>query len=247
MNYPIQPGCGAAEPAGESPPMAPNRALLPDSLHHLPPGARALRATNPHQWLALTIGVRRKRALPGLAGLDPLLPAQRRYLSLKEIEDNYGSELASVTRIETFARAHRLVVTRDDRATATLELAGTVADVNAAFGVNLLDYTQAQMGSFHARTQEVSVPAEVQGDITGVFGLNNHAVLTRRPRLPTARRASLAQARRPWFVPGELAKVYGFPDAMRMANVSPCLSSAAVSKRRGSPITSGASPARSRM
>ncbi len=227
--------------------MAPNRALLPDSLHHLPPGARALRATNPHQWLALTIGVRRKRALPGLAGLDPLLPAQRRYLSLKEIEDNYGSELASVTRIETFARAHRLVVTRDDRATATLELAGTVADVNAAFGVNLLDYTQAQMGSFHARTQEVSVPAEVQGDITGVFGLNNHAVLTRRPRLPTARRASLAQARRPWFVPGELAKVYGFPDAMRMANVSPCLSSAAVSKRRGSPITSGASPARSRM
>ncbi|MGN5479766.1 hypothetical protein ACTMU2_31630 [Cupriavidus basilensis] len=69
-----------------------------------------MRATNPHRWLALTIGVRRKRPLPGLAGLDPLLPAQRRYLSLKEIEDNYGSEPASVTRIETFARAHRLVV-----------------------------------------------------------------------------------------------------------------------------------------
>jgi kumamolisin len=193
--------------------MAPDRALLPDSIHHLPPGSRALRATNPHQWLALTIGVRRKRALPGLAGLDPQLPARRHYLTLKDLQDNYGSDPAAITRIEFFATSHHLVVVRDDRATATLELAGTVANINAAFGVSLLDYTQAQLGSFHARTQEVSVPAELQGDITGVFGLNNHAVLSRRPRLGTATRASLAQASHPWFVPSDLAPIYSFPDA----------------------------------
>jgi kumamolisin len=193
--------------------MATKRALLPDSLHHLPPGSRALRATNLHQWLALTIGVRRKRALPGLAGLDAQLPAQRNYLSHQDLQDHYGSDPAAITRIEAFAATHHLVVLRDDRATATLEVAGMVANINAAFGVSLLDYTQAQLGSFHARTQEVSVPAELQGDITGVFGLNNHAVLARRPRLATARRASVAQAGRPWFIPSELAAVYSFPDA----------------------------------
>jgi len=193
--------------------MAPSRASLPGSLHCLPPGSRALRTTNPHQWLALTVGVRRKNALPDLAGLDHRLPAQRTYLTHQELLGKCGSDPAAVSRIEAFARAHRLVVLRDDPATASLEVAGTVADVNQAFGVGLLDYTQAQLGDFHARTQEVSVPAELDGDITGVFGLNNHAVLARRPRLATAIQASLPQARRPWFVPGELAQVYNFPQA----------------------------------
>lgn len=193
--------------------MGPNRALLPDSLHPLPPGSRALRACNPHQWLALTLGVRRRQALPSLAALDPLLPAQRTYLSHRELENKYGSDPAAVARIEAFARAHRLVVSRDDRATASLELSGTVADINAAFGVSLLDYAQPALGTFHARTQAVSVPDDLRGDVTAVFGLNNHAVLARRPRVATALRASLAQPRRPWFIPAELAQAYGFPDA----------------------------------
>ncbi|MGN5479767.1 hypothetical protein ACTMU2_31635 [Cupriavidus basilensis] len=75
-----------------------------------------------------------------------------------------------------------------------------MADVNAAFGVNLLDYTQAQMGSFHARTQEVVGACGSAGRYhRRVRPEQSCGVDPRGRACPPARRASLAQARRPWF------------------------------------------------
>ena len=188
------------------------RVELHNSFHHLPPGSRAARRTNGQRWLELTVGVKRLKVLPDLSAIDQLLPAQRKYMTREQLSSEYGSDPQALETIEAFAKAHNLVVTRNERASARLGLAGTVADLSAAFGVTLFDYTHPQFGSFHARTGSMHVPAEVADAITGVFGFNNHRVLRRK--LQNTRMAADATTKaRKWFIPTELAQIYNFPQA----------------------------------
>jgi kumamolisin len=194
---------------------AANRRMLANSLHHLPPGSVAMRRTNPNRWLELTVGVRRLKQLPDLSALDAKRPGERRYMTRDQLRSEYGSDPAAVDKIEKFAAAHHLVVTRNEPASARLGLGGTVADISDAFGVKLLDYSHPKLGEFHARTGPVMLPAEVGDAITGVFGLNNHRVMRRLPRRSRTIDARMAKGpqSRPWFIPTELAGIYNFPDA----------------------------------
>jgi kumamolisin len=184
--------------------------VLHNSLHTLPPGAKAMRRTSGQRWLELTLAVRRAKALPGLASLEMRKPADRTYLTRKQLAAEYGSDPKAVEAISAYAKAHNLVVTRDEPASARLGLAGTAADLSNAFGVTLFDYTHPQLGEFHARTGPVHVPSELVGAITGVFGFNNHRIL-RRKLHNSSRPADLSMKTRPWFVPTQLAPIYNFP------------------------------------
>jgi kumamolisin len=185
---------------------------LTNSRHQIPAGSKAVRRTNGRRWLELTLGIRRAKALPDLAALDAKLPKQRNYLSRHALAGDYGSDPKAVAAIEAFAKAHHLVVTRDDRAAARIGLAGTVANLSAAFGVTLFDYTHASLGDFHARTGTVHLPAGLAGSVTGVFGFSNYRILRRE--LKTYPKAEVkATSARPWFIPTELAPIYGFPEA----------------------------------
>jgi kumamolisin len=193
---------------------AANRRVLANSQHHLPPGSVAKRKTNPNKWIELTIGVRRLKQLPDLSALEDKRPGERTYMTREQLRTEYGSDPAAVEQIEKFAADHNLVITRDERASARLGLAGTAGNVSAAFGVKLLDYTHPKLGEFHARTGPVTLPEEVAGAITGVFGLNTHRVMHRAPRRRQKINAlgSMAKAN-PYFVPTELAGIYNFPNA----------------------------------
>jgi kumamolisin len=188
--------------------------MLANSLHHLPPGSVAKRRTNPNKWIELTLGVRRLKPLPDLSALDAKRPGERTYMTRDQLRGEYGSDPSAIDKIEKFAADHHLVVTRDERASARLGLAGTATNVGAALGVKLLDYVHPKLGEFHARTGPVTLPADVADAITGVFGLNNHRVMHRVPRQrqKIASLASMATTR-PWFIPTELAGIYNFPNA----------------------------------
>ncbi len=159
-----------------------NRRMLANSLHHLPPGSVAKRRTNPNRWLELTVGVRRRKPLPDLSALDAKRPGERTYMTRDQLRAEFGSDPAAIAAIEKFAAAHHLVVTRNEPASARLGVGGTVADISAAFGVKLLDYSHPKLGDFHARTGPVMLPTELGDAITGVFGLNNQRVMHRLPR-----------------------------------------------------------------
>jgi kumamolisin len=186
---------------------------LPGSSHAVPVGSKALRQTSGQRWLEVTVGVRPIKAAPDLSALDDKLPADRKYLTRKQLADQYGSDPKAVKAIEAFAKAHNLVVTRNEPASARMGLAGTVADLNAAFGVTLFDYTHPELGDFHARTGPVHVPANMDGVITAVVGLNNHRILRRTLRPARQAAPIMSTPARPWFVPTELAAVYNFPNA----------------------------------
>jgi kumamolisin len=183
--------------------------VLANSTHPLPHGSKALRRTNPHQWLELTLGVKRLADVPDLSRLDDKKPTERKYLTRDELTKKYGSDPAMVKKIEDFASAHNLKVTRDERTAARLGLAGSVADLSAAFGVQLFDFEHASLGKFHARTGLISVPVELKDAVTGVFGFNNHRILQRR-RVTRESTASSSGLRK-WFWPHELGTIYNFP------------------------------------
>jgi kumamolisin len=192
-----------------------SRRTLSNSMHHLPAGSVRKQRTNSNKWIELTVGVRRLKDLPDLSALDTKLPGERRYMTRDQLKNDYGSDPAAVEAIEKFATDHHLVVTKDERASARLALGGTVANLSAAFGVTLFDYTHPRLGDFHARTGPISVPTALGDAITGVFGFNNHRALRRLPRKSklSEMRPNAAAQSRPWFIPTELATIYNFPNA----------------------------------
>jgi kumamolisin len=148
---------------------------LANSVSSVPQGAVALEPTNPRQWLKLTLGVRRSKRLPYLPGF----PRTRAPLTRTALREAYGSDPEAVARIQDFANQHHLIVTKDERLSARIGLAGTVGDLCAAFAVGLMDYSHPELGEFHARTGPVCLPSELNGAVTGVFGFNNHRILRR--------------------------------------------------------------------
>lgn len=183
---------------------------LANSAHPIPPGSKAVRRTNPNRWIELTVGVRRTAVLPDLSALDNVAPGQRTYMTRDELTAKHGSDPAAVDAITKWATAHDLVVTQNQPISARLGLGGTAANLSEAFGVDLFDYQNAELGEFHARTGPVHLPPELANDITGVFGFNNHRIL-RRTRRAMAAGPNLASKARPWFLPGELGQIYDFP------------------------------------
>ena len=192
---------------------AAQRVTLPTSEHRIPVGSTALKQTSSGKWIELTIGVKPVKALPDLSALDEKLPAQRKYMTREQLAHEYGSDPKAVQAIESFAKEHDLVVTRNEPASARMGLAGTADKVNAAFGVTLTDFENPKLGAFHARTSPVTLPPEVGDAITGVFGLNNHRICNAASARRTISRRDGDDRIRPWFIPTELAAVYNFPNA----------------------------------
>jgi kumamolisin len=110
-----------------------NMVELKNSIHQIPAGSKGLRPTNGQRWLELTLGLHRKKALPALSALDKERPAHRNYLTREQLADEFGPDPKSLEEIEAFAKAHHPIVTRDERASARVGIAGTVADLSAAF------------------------------------------------------------------------------------------------------------------
>jgi kumamolisin len=184
---------------------------LPNSTHPVPPGSKALRRTNANHWIELTLGVRRRVDLPDLSALDGVAPDQRRYMTRDEMTAQHGSDPAAVDAITQWAGQHDLVVSNNQPISARLGVGGTVENLSEAFGVDLFDFENPELGEFHARTGPVHVPPELVGLITGVFGFNNHRILKRTRLAMTNGGADMASKARPWFVPTELGQIYNFP------------------------------------
>lgn len=188
------------------------RVELANSAHSLPPHATVKRKTSPNRWIEITVGVRRKAALPDLSQLNGKPPAQRAYMTHDQLAAGFGSAPDAVARIKTFATNHNLEVMKQDDLSARMTLGGTVRDMTAAFGVALFDYSDPTLGDFHARTGNVSLPEGLDKDITGVFGFSNQRHLRRRRHVVRVEQAApLSAAHRAWFVPTELAPIYNFP------------------------------------
>jgi kumamolisin len=163
-----------------------------------------LKATNPHATVHVLVKLRRRNAP------EPMHGRPSKQLSRKELGESFGSSSAD---IETAAKAFEALGLKrvaSHPASRSIELSGTVAQMEAAFQVKLFDY-QHPNGNYRGRVGEIHIPAELKGIVQAVLGLDNRRVARRKPPIPDQRRFDLANAMPHLWQPAELASRYNFP------------------------------------
>jgi kumamolisin len=138
-------------------------------------------------------------------------------MSREEYAASFGISDADLQRIQEFAQRAGLTVRDTNRTRRTVVLAGTVAQMNAAFGVNLQDYQLPDGSSYRGRSGVAKVPADLAGIIETVLGLDNRPQarphfqplgwLRRGRGMPLIAAGVAATA----FTPIDVARLYDFP------------------------------------
>jgi kumamolisin len=178
------------------------------------PGSRAVGPADPSERAEVSVLLRRrgKQALRDrvrrIAGGDRSSPP----LSREEFARQFGAEAADIAALKAFATQHGLSVIQEDAARRTVILSGTVAQLEAAFGVKLQRFEHPR-GAYRGRQGAIHLPSELDGVVEAVLGLDN------RPQAQTHFRfqAGAAKHKHPAapavFTPIQLATLYGYPQA----------------------------------
>ena len=142
-----------------------------------------------------------------------------RTISRETYRDLYSAEPSDLAKVRSFAAQQHLDVIREDAWSRTVVLAGTVAQCNAAFDVDLQRYHHHD-GEFRGRTGVIHLPDALDGIVTAVLGLDSrpqaraHRLLRPFPTIgarPPVQPA-LKQPQERAYTPLELATLYGFPE-----------------------------------
>jgi kumamolisin len=172
-------------------------------------GATATRAADAEAWVEVTLKLARKAPLPALDARP------QRTLTAAEVGTQFGASDDAVKRVSDTFTGLGLSVLASDAATRTVKLGGPVNAMEEAFQVKLMQFDGIR-GPYRGRIGALHVPAALQDDIVGVFGLDNRRAVRRRPDSARKRhvvdRTVAAARKRPWFFPAELATAYDFPD-----------------------------------
>jgi kumamolisin len=183
-------------------------ALVPLQGSHRRPfrNARAVRHADPQEWLRATVLVRRRDASGLTAHATRLANGERpaRHLTHAEFDARYGATEADMGAVATFAARHGLAVETRHAGRRSMIIAGTVAQFNAAFGVDLQLF-EYDGGTYRGRTGDIMLPQELHGIVQAVLGLDNRPVA--RPHF--RRLAPLAAGVS--FTPLQIAQLYSFP------------------------------------
>ena len=179
------------------------------------PGAKPVGKADPGERLEVSVILRRRNANTLKERVTALARRDRtaRHLSREQLDQEFGADGSDIAAVRKFAADHGLSVVQEHTGRRTVVLSGTVAQFNAAFGVDLQRFEHPG-GSYRGRTGNVHLPDELQGRVEAVLGLDDRPVA--RPHFRTrpapgnvhwhADAAGTAS-----FTPLEIAALYDFP------------------------------------
>jgi kumamolisin len=195
-------------------------ALHPDKVQlagsHRPPmpNSKVLGPTHPEERVEVTIRLRPRAPISAAvhATTAAQSPKGRQYLSRKQLSDAHGATREDIAEIEMFAKAHKLAVVEASVPRRSVIVSGHAADISDAFGVTLEEFTHPEGGTFRGRTGPIMIPAELEGIIVGVFGLDNRPQAKPHFRVRSSKsRAAAAGSDLTQFTPPQIAQLYDFP------------------------------------
>jgi kumamolisin len=131
---------------------------------------------DPNQSIDVTIYLRPRTAAGELAaqaaamGAQP--PRQRTYLTPDQYSALYGASPTDMEKVVAFVRHHGLKVVSTSVAARTVTASGTAHAMEAAFHVELKQYTSLH-GPYRGCDGPVEIPIELRHIIEGVFGLDD--------------------------------------------------------------------------
>jgi len=126
------------------------------------------------------------------------------YRSREDFAAIHGADPADIALIENFAHEYSLTVVERSAARRSVVLTGTAENMQKAFGTSLAHY-QVPAGSYRGRTGSIMLPANLQGVVTAVLGLDN------RPAAKPHLRMAHAKAAPAGLSPTLVAQLYNFP------------------------------------
>ncbi len=180
-------------------------------------GSHLIGPVHPDESIEVTVRLRPRAGITAKARSEattPLSHKSRRYLTREEYSANHGAAPEDIAKVAAFAHEHGLVVVQSSPARRSVWLAGSVAQLSEAFGVQLAEYDHIDGGSYRGRTGPIMIPAELEGIIVGVFGLDNRPQAKPHFRVRAAA-ANGDQAAKPkdlsQFTPVQVASLYNFP------------------------------------
>jgi kumamolisin len=146
---------------------------LPGSKRSLLPNSRAAGPVDHSEIDSLTIRVRSVGNTQELEkrvydeSVKPL--AERTYVSRADLAASHGASAADLDLVEQFAQQHNLMVVHRSAAERSIVLQGALGDLLNAFPAEVGIYHHAS-GTYRGRRGEISLPKELEGIVTGVFG-----------------------------------------------------------------------------
>jgi kumamolisin len=132
---------------------------------------RRMQAADPNQAIEATIVIRRP------AGAKPAAHSGK---SRAEIEKQLAANPADMAAVRDFARRCGLSVVEESPEKRTVRVAGTVEQMNDAFGIEVGQFAGPGGERFLSYDGPLTVPSSVSAAITAVLGLDQQAVA--RPR-----------------------------------------------------------------
>lgn len=200
-----------------------SRTVLSGSEKHpvLQPGVQ--KPVSPTEQLTVSVVVRRK---------TPLAPANvsgKQRLSRARFNAEHAADMAAVVLVKRFAKEFGLKVKAGTPAPGrrAVKLTGTVAQMQRAFGVSLSNRT---IGGhvYRVRDGSIYLPAELQGYVVAVLGLDNRPQATPHFRILGQEDSAASQAvkagfARPHatstsFTPIQVGQLYQFPQGVTASN-----------------------------
>ncbi len=179
-------------------------------------GSAVIGPAHADERVEVTLRLRPRAAIPSKVRSEATTTRShkaRQYLTRDQLSANHGASPEDIAKVEAFARANDLAVVQTSEARRSVWLSGTVAQLSAAFGVKLEEYDHPQGGTFRGRTGPIMIPAELDGIIVGVFGLDNRPQARPhfRVRKSGTSRGDLTATNNSQFTPIQIAQLYDFP------------------------------------
>jgi kumamolisin len=186
---------------------------LPGSERTPVEGANRIGPAPPDARVEVTVVVRARGSGAGAAAerLASQPPGKRPYMTREEYERTLGADPDDLERVAAFAEENRLEVLWRDAARRGVGLAGSVAQMNAAFGVELGSY-ESPYGAYRGRTGPVQVPEQLAEVVEAVLGLDDRPQSSAHFRVhPIGPEPATPLAGGTSFTPDEVARLYDYP------------------------------------
>jgi len=174
-------------------------------------GAQAVGKADPAERLEVTMLLRHRASDALNERMKGLHKTSNKpeHLKREDFAQQFGADAGDLEEVKKFAKAQGLTVVQESPARRTVVLAGTVAQFNQAFGVELERF-EHEGGSYRGRTGAVKLPDQLKDKVEGVFGLDDRQQA--RPHFRNRLQGNIQwRATSNSFTPIQLASLYNFP------------------------------------
>jgi kumamolisin len=177
--------------------------VLHGSLRPAKRNAIRLRDVNPSEHIEVTLDLRG----PKLPGADAL---PKKAMTREQFGAKYGADKRDANRIAKVLQNFGLKIEETALLTRSMRVSGSAADMERAFKPSLGIYRDPEQGEFRGREGTLQIPAQLDGILKGVHGLDDRRVARRR----AGRNHAKVHAGLTALSCTDLEKRYSFPPGM---------------------------------